>query len=62
MYSRLKRLIDDAESLWMGTFHGFCVRLLRRYARLVGLPENFSIYDTSDAEIALKTAVKNSNL
>ena len=61
MHSRLKRLIDDADSLWMGTFHGFCVRLLRRYARLVGLPENFSIYDTSDAEIALKTAVKTSN-
>ncbi|MEM7474248.1 MAG: UvrD-helicase domain-containing protein [Planctomycetota bacterium] len=61
MKIRLQQLIGDVDSLWMGTFHGFCVRLIRRYARLVGLPENFSIYDTSDAEIALKSAVNNSN-
>ncbi len=59
MKTRLRTLVGSDE-VWLGTFHGFCVRLLRRYARLTGLPENFSIYDTSDAESALKTAVAES--
>lgn len=57
MKQRLKSLVGDAP-LWMGTFHSFCARLLRRYARWVGLPENFTIYDADDAELALKAAVK----
>lgn len=57
MRRRVEQLVGEA-NLWMGTFHGFCVRLLRRYARLVGLPENFSIYDTSDAESVLKVAIQ----
>lgn len=56
MRSRLERLMGDA-ALWMGTYHGFCVRLLRRYANLVGLPNNFNIYDTDDATSVLRTAV-----
>ncbi|MEM8733843.1 MAG: UvrD-helicase domain-containing protein [Planctomycetota bacterium] len=57
MRERVESLVGNAD-LWMGTFHGFCVRLLRRYARLVGLPENFSIYDTGDSESTLKVAVQ----
>lgn len=57
MQVRVNRLIGD-DSVWMGTFHGFCVRLLRRYASLMGLPSNFSIYDTDDALAALRTAVE----
>lgn len=57
MRSRLQKLVGDAP-LWMGTFHGFCVRLLRRYANLVGLPNNFNIYDTDDAATALRAAVE----
>ncbi len=56
MRSRLQRLVGH-DDVWLGTFHGFCVRLLRRYARLVGLPENFSIYDVDNAAAALKVAV-----
>ncbi len=57
MRKRLERLVGPSP-IWMGTFHGFCVRLLRRYARLVGLPENFSIYDVDDATTTLKAAAK----
>jgi DNA helicase II / ATP-dependent DNA helicase PcrA len=57
MRSRLQRLVGH-DDVWLGTFHGFCVSLLRRYARLVGLPENFSIYDVDNAEAALKAAVQ----
>ena len=57
MRARLERLVGDAP-LWMGTYHGFCVRLLRRYANLIGLPNNFNIYDTEDAATALRAAVE----
>jgi DNA helicase II / ATP-dependent DNA helicase PcrA len=55
MRQRLDRLVGENQ-VWLGTFHGFCVRLLRRYARLVGLPENFSIYDVDDSQACLKQA------
>jgi DNA helicase II / ATP-dependent DNA helicase PcrA len=57
MRLRLERLVG-INQVWLGTFHGFCVRLLRRYARLVGLPENFSIYDVDDAAACLKKAAE----
>lgn len=56
MRARLERIVGRND-VWLGTFHSFCVRLLRRYARLVGLSENFSIYDTDDAKAALLMAV-----
>ncbi len=60
MRSRLERIVGPND-VWLGTFHSFCVRLLRRYARLVGLKENFSIYDTDDAKAALLMAVSESD-
>ncbi len=60
MRTRLTRLTGH-DRVWLGTFHRFCVGLLRKYARLVGLPENFSIYDVDDAEAALKRAVVEAN-
>ena len=57
MRRRLDSLVGE-NSVWLGTFHGFCVRLLRRYARLVGLPENFNIYDVDDSQACLKSAVQ----
>ncbi|HEY2828086.1 MAG TPA: UvrD-helicase domain-containing protein, partial [Pirellulales bacterium] len=47
-------LLAPLASVWMSTFHRFCARLLREYAPHVGLPENYSIYDTSDSLQALK--------
>ena len=38
----------------MSTFHRFCARLLRRYGSLVGLAENFTIYDTADSRQVLR--------
>jgi DNA helicase-2/ATP-dependent DNA helicase PcrA len=40
--------------VWVGTFHGFCARLLRRYATLVGIDPRFSIYDQSDRLRAIR--------
>ncbi len=57
MKRRVAQLAPMA-SVWMSTFHRFCARLLREYAPLIGLPENYSIYDTSDSLQALKHALE----
>ncbi len=46
------------EPVWMGTFHRFCARLLRRYASLAGLHDNYSIYDVDDAKAILKQTLQ----
>ncbi|MHB8972545.1 MAG: ATP-dependent helicase [Pirellulaceae bacterium] len=56
MRSRLDRLAPGSR-VWMGTFHRFCSRLLRQYAALVGLRENFSIYDVDDSQKILREAI-----
>ncbi|MEX0866297.1 MAG: UvrD-helicase domain-containing protein [Pirellulales bacterium] len=48
MKSRLQ-ILAPAQPVWVGTFHRFCARTLRRYAPLVGLSENYTIYDTGDS-------------
>ncbi|HEV7302395.1 MAG TPA: UvrD-helicase domain-containing protein [Tepidisphaeraceae bacterium] len=40
------------------TFHSLCLRILRHYAEQVGLPANFSIYDSADQNKVLKDALK----
>ncbi len=42
------------ESLWLGTFHALCARMLRRHAELVGLSSNFTILDQDDQLRLLK--------
>ena len=56
MSRRIERLADDP-SVWVGTFHRFCARLLRKYAPLVGLQENYTIYDMGDSLRALRHAI-----
>lgn len=48
--------------VWIGTFHRFCSRMLRRYAHHVGLNENFSIYDSSDSMSFLKSVIDGYNI
>src|SRR3989338_1559747 len=43
MQERLKQKGVDAGKFWAGTFHRFCVQLLRRHAQHTGLPNNFQI-------------------
>ena len=42
MVARVSGLLGQSvEGLWLGTFHSFGARLLRRHAELVGLKANF---------------------
>src|SRR5436190_12339903 len=57
MRSRVEKLAPR-QPVWMGTFHGFCARLLRQNAALVGLSENYSIYDMDDSHKLLVAAIE----
>ncbi len=57
MRSRVEKLAPR-QPVWMGTFHGFCARLLRLNAALVGLSENYSIYDMDDSHKLLVAAIE----
>ncbi|MGN6625125.1 MAG: ATP-dependent helicase, partial [Tepidisphaeraceae bacterium] len=40
------------------TFHSLCVRILRHYGPRLGIPANFTIYDSSDQTKVIKDALK----
>ena len=61
MRQRVERLAPN-QPVWLGTFHRFCARLLRQHAALVGLAENFSIYDTDDSRKVLVQAIRESDV
>ena len=58
---RLSASLDErelAESVWAGTFHSICVRILRKYAARLGYRDAFSIYDTDDKKRMLSLCMK----
>ena len=48
--------------VWISTFHRFCSFLLRRYAPIVGLDPNFSIYDMADSKRALQAVLEDADM
>ena len=48
---------DDLK-VWLGTFHGTCVRILRRHAEALGYPRTFMIYDTDDQRSLLRQLLR----
>ncbi len=61
MQARVERLAPG-QRVWVSTFHRFCARLLRQYAPLVGLQENYTIYDTADSNQALRRALEKGSI
>lgn len=63
MLTRLGALVPiNPRSLWVGTFHGLCNRLLRTHYREAGLPQTFQILDSADQLSAIKRLLKNLNV
>ncbi|MBR1460265.1 UvrD-helicase domain-containing protein [bacterium] len=70
MKERIGALIgeDSVKSMWVGTFHGICGRILRenieKYNTSSGktLDKNFTIYDDSDTNQILTRIIKKLNL
>lgn len=46
-----------AKTLWAGTFHSICARLLRQEGEAIGIPHNFSIFDEGDQASLVKEAL-----
>ncbi|HNC65318.1 MAG TPA: UvrD-helicase domain-containing protein, partial [Chitinophagales bacterium] len=63
MRERIEKIVGaEARNLYMGTFHSVFARILRMEAEKLGLPRNFTIYDTDDAKSLLKTIIKEEGL
>ena len=60
MKERIALLVGrrKARGVVMGTFHSVFIRFLRDYAVTIGYPGNFTVYDRSDSESAVKACVK----
>ncbi|MFM7927261.1 MAG: ATP-dependent helicase, partial [Pirellula sp.] len=56
MKHRVAKIVGE-NPIWMGTFHGYCARFLRYYGNLVGLKDNYTIFDVDDAKKALEEAI-----
>jgi DNA helicase-2/ATP-dependent DNA helicase PcrA len=56
MRGRLERLAPNRQ-VWVGTFHRFAARLLRKHAPLVALQENYTIYDAEDSARTLRRVI-----
>ena len=55
MKTRVQELIGAiSDSVWLGTFHGLCVKILRKHAECVGLKSNFTILDEDDQKRLIK--------
>ena len=60
MRERLEKKIGSiAKTMTICTYHSFCVRILRRYAELVGYANDFSIYDENDKKAVFNKIIKN---
>jgi DNA helicase II / ATP-dependent DNA helicase PcrA len=59
MRERVEALIgDEADGVWLSTFHALCARLLRREAPKINLSRDFVIYDSSDQVAVVKQIEK----
>lgn len=63
MRERIEQLIGPrAKTMWISTFHSFCVRILRREAKTLGLKSTFTIYDSADSLRLITLIAKQMNL
>jgi len=59
MRERLRKLCGKkAEEVTCGTFHSFCIRLIREHHEKLGLPKSFGICDSSDQLNAIKSQLR----
>lgn len=47
-----------ADSIWAGTFHSVCLRILRKHGDRLGYSQGFSIYDTDDKKRMINLCMK----
>ena len=60
MNERIFKICDGADlrGMWSGTFHSIFARILRMEHEVIGYPQDFTIYDSSDSKSLIKAIVK----
>lgn len=61
MKERVLKLTKQSP-FFAGTFHSFCVKVLRRDGKIIGLSPNFLIYDEDDSKDTIKEILNDLNL
>ncbi|MHB8635648.1 MAG: ATP-dependent helicase [Fimbriimonadaceae bacterium] len=64
MRERVEKLVgvEGVKSMWIGTFHSLCARLLRIEGAGIGIDQNFVIYDDGDQLSLLREILKAKNI
>lgn len=56
------KLGEGAESLWAGTFHSICGKILRMNAERIGFSSHFTVYDSDDQKRLIKNIMKDNGI
>ncbi len=56
------KLGEGGESLWAGTFHSICGKILRVNAEKIGFTSHFTVYDTDDQKRLIKNIMKDNGI
>ena len=63
MRARVEDLLErSCRTMWIGTFHSLCARLLRAQADRVGLNSNFTVYDSTDQLALVRRVIADEEL
>ena len=64
MKSRIAQQVglEQAQRLWMGTFHSIFARILRTEHESIGFSSNYTIYDAADSKSLVKSIIKEMKL
>ena len=65
MKRKIEELIQNkaiTNSLWMGTFHSICLRILARHLDKIGYEPNYLIYDTDESKSIIQDIVSKMDL
>lgn len=63
MKERIDSLLSrNMDSLWAGTFHSICVRILRFNINKIGYDSSFTIYDRDDQMTVVRECIKEKNI
>lgn len=62
MRDRLERMVGDASSMWILTFHSACMRILRMEHIYTGYSSSFTVYDPQDQKAVVKRILKEKNI
>lgn len=54
MRERLTQMLGTLNGMWVKTFHGMCLVMLKQHAHLLGYTESFTIYDDTDTRRLIK--------